>query len=266
MVGIDSVVVGVVGGAGPEASNKFCDSLIRYKSSLNDQDNIAFIHFCNPKIPDRTEFILGRGADPVPEIVATGQRLEEAGASFLIIPCNTAHAFLDRIQREISLPIMDMVGLVTRSIKSDVPGIRSVGILATTGGIRTRLFERYLSAEDISAVTPSDSDQEDMVMAAIYGDNGIKAGRKELPKKLLTEAANKLIENGAEAIILGCTEIPLVLDDDDLGVRLYDPVHTAVVQIIKSVESIETAGAGMDALKSLFYEPSRLTKHPIGKA
>ena len=266
MAGVDSLVVGVVGGAGPEASNKFCESLIRNKSSRNDQDNIAFIHFCNPKIPDRTEFILGRGSDPVPEIVATGQILEAAGADFLIIPCNTAHAFLDRIHRGISVPIVDMVGLVTRTIKADLPAVRCVGVLATTGSIRTGLFERYLAEENISAVVPSDADQEELVMAAIYGDSGIKAGKKELPRKLLTDAANKLIESGAEAIILGCTEIPLVLKDGGVGVRLYDPVHTAAVQIIKGVESIQAGGEELEALKSLFYQSSRSSKRPVGKA
>ena len=179
---------------------------------------------------------MGLGEDPVPEIVRTCRSLERAGADFLIIACNTAHAFLERIRAQITAPLVDMVGLVTRQIKMDTPGITKVGILATTGSIRSRLFETYLARAGIAALVPSERDQEERVMTAIYGNEGIKAGEKELAKTLLVEAANRLRKLGAEAIILGCTEIPLVMDQSDIDTRLYDPMEVAAIQITEGMQ------------------------------
>ena len=228
---------GVVGGVGPEASNKFCELLVKYKSAKNDQDNIPFIHFCNPQIPDRTESILGRGENPVDEIVKTCKTLENVGAEFLVIPCNTAHYFYSDIQERVTVPIVNMIGLLVKKIKSDNPGIRRVGVLATTGSIKSGIFEDTLGSLGIETVIPYESEQKEIVMEAIYGKNGIKAGKKHEAKKLLTLMAKRLVERGAEAVILGCTEVPLVLDQKDFATKLYDPMDISAHAIIKFVES-----------------------------
>jgi len=264
MVGEDSLLVGVVGGAGPEASNRFCEILIHNTTSHRDQDNIAFIHFCNPKIPDRTEFLLERGEDPVPAIVASCRLLESAGADFLVIPCNTAHAFLRRIREKISAPLVDMVGLVARAIKSATPEIARVGILATSGSIKTGLHRGYLDREGIAAIIPSEVDQEQLVMTAIYGTNGIKAGGKRLPKRLLLESAARLVALGAEAIVLGCTEISLVLSQLDTDIRLYDPMRIAADAIIKALQSKDARVQGIDSISGLLCERNHLTKQSLG--
>ena len=229
--------IGIVGGVGPEASNKFCEMLIKYKSKKKDQDNLPFMHFCNPSVPDRTEFILGQGEDPVPELINSCIKLQKAGADFLVIPCNTAHVFLSRIQKEVSVPIIDMTGVLVKKMKSHRPFTKKVGILATTGSIKSNLFKDYFEAVGIEAVFLEEIDQEELVMGAIYGKKGIKAGKKQLPKKLLTFAANKLIEKGAEEIVLGCTEIPLVLKQKHLRVKLRDPMEIVAKEIINYLES-----------------------------
>jgi len=230
-------IVGIVGGAGPEASNKFCELLIKYKNKKKDQDNIPFLHFSNPQIPDRTEAILGRGESPTKEIIKTCNSLKKAGADFLIIPCNTAHYFLPEIQEKVSIPIVNMIALLVKQIKLENPKITRVGLLATTGCIRGGIFEDYLRRVGIEVIKPTNSEQSSLVMEAIYGKNGIKVGKKAHAKHLLTEAANSLILNGAEAVILGCTEIPLVLKQKDFYNKLYDPMEVSARQIINFVES-----------------------------
>lgn len=232
-------IVGVVGGVGPEASNKFCEFLIKHKSALRDQDNLKFIHYCNPQIPDRTEAILGNGEDPTSEIVKTCRTLQDAGADFLVIPCNTAHFFLSRVQQEIGKPIVDMTKILVKQILSEYPPIRKVGILATTGSIKSEIYQNYFREVGIKSIIPSEFDQENLVMEAIYGKNGIKAGKKKLAKRLLSRAANKLIESGAEAIVLGCTEIPLVLRQKNFETKLYDPMEISAKEIIRYVEMSE---------------------------
>ncbi len=231
--------VGVIGGVGPEASNKFCEFLIKNKKAKTDQDHIPFIHYCNPNIPDRTEFIMGKGEDPTDEIIKTCNTLKNSGADFLVIPCNTAHYFLPEVQSKVDLPIVDMTKIMVKKILDEYPPIRKIGILATTGSILAEIYQNYFKSVGIEPLTPSIDEQENLVMRAIYGTSGIKAGKKTLPKNLLKRAAKKLIDQGAEAIIMGCTEIPLVLKQKDFGVKLFDPMELTAKEIIEYVETEE---------------------------
>lgn len=228
-------IVGVVGGVGPEASNKFCELLIKNTPAKKDQDNIPFLHFCNPQIPDRTDFIVGEGEDPTEGLIKTSRVLEAAGADFLVIPCNTAHYFLSQVQESISVPIIDMTKVLVKSVLSGYPPIKSVGLLATTGSIKGEIYQNYFNSVGIEVVLLSDEDQEELVMGAIYGNNGIKAGKKILPRRKLRRAADKLVDMGAEAVVLGCTEIPLVLKQKDFDIRLYDPMDLTAKEIVKYV-------------------------------
>ena len=231
--------VGIVGGVGPEASNKFCELLIKYKSKLKDQDNIPFVHYCNPQIPDRTDFIVGKGENPTPEIISTCKTLEDVGSSFLVIPCNTAHCFLPEIQDNVNVPIIDMIQVLVKKVLKENHTIEKVGLLATTGSIRSKLFEDYFGKIGVQVITPDEFDQENLVMEAIYGKRGIKAGKKVYARELLSLVAKKLVDQGAEAIILGCTEVPLVLKQKDYGIRLYDPMDIVAREIVDYVESKE---------------------------
>jgi aspartate racemase len=228
--------IGIVGGVGPEASNAFCEMLIKNKSVKNDQDHIPFIHFSNPQIPDRTDYIIGKGENPTQEIINTCQVLENAGADFLVIPCNTAHYFLREIQENITIPIVDMTKVLVKKIAKEEPPIKKIGILATTGSIKAQIYQNYFKKVGVETILPSEKDQEEIVMDAIYGQKGIKAGNKTSSKIKLMIAAQDLINRGAEALVLGCTEIPLVLEQKDFDVKLYDPMDIASKEIIKYVE------------------------------
>ena len=228
--------VGIIGGVGPEASNKFCELLIRHTLAKKDQDNIPFLHFCNPQIPDRTDFIVGDGQNPVEELVKTSLVLQNAGADFLVIPCNTAHYFLSQIQERISVPIIDMTKVLVKSVLSEDRTINKIGILATTGSIRAGIYQNYFKSVGIEVVLLNEDDQQKLVMDAIYGNWGIKAGKKIRPKRLLQKATENLISRGAEAVILGCTEVPLVLKQGDFDVKLYDPMDLTAKEIAKYIK------------------------------
>jgi aspartate racemase len=233
-------IIGIVGGVGPEASNKFCEFLIKFKKTKTDQENLKFIHFCNPKIPDRTEFILGKGLDPTSELIKTCLNLQNSGADFLVIPCNTAHYFLPEIQESVDIPIVDMTKVLVKNVLEKKPHLRKIGILATTGSLIAGIYERYFKAVGVDVILPSNEDQENLVMKSIYGQKGIKAGKKLIPKKKLIQVAHKLIKSGAEALVLGCTEIPLVLKQKDFEVKLFDPMELTAREIIKYVGEEET--------------------------
>jgi len=231
--------IGIIGGVGPEATNKFCEYLIRYKKVTKDQEHLPFIHLCNPRIPDRTEAILEEGENPIDEIVKTCKILQNSGAEFLIIPCNTAHYFLKDIQSQVEIPIIDMTQLLVKKIIEEYPPITKVGILATEGSIKTEIYQKAFKKVGVEPLIPSEETQKNLVTRAIYGGSGIKAGKKILPRKLLLKAAQELISQGAEAIIMGCTEIPLVLKETDFDIKVYDPMKIASKEIIRYLEEEE---------------------------
>lgn len=228
--------IGIVGGVGPEASNKFCELLIENQHATKDQDHLPFIHFCNPQIPDRTDYIMGHGEDPTNEIVKTCKTLEKAGADFLVIPCNTAHYFLSSVQDEVEIPIVDMTKVLVKNAMGENPFMKKVGILATTGSMKAGLYQKYFKEVGVEAFFPNEEDQKELVMDAIYGEKGIKAGNKVEGRRKLLRAAQKLIDAGAESLILGCTEIPLAINDDDFNVRLFDPMNLAAKEIVEYIK------------------------------
>ncbi len=217
--------IGVLGGMGPEATNRLCSLITEWTPARTDQEHIPVVTFNNSLIPPRVEAILGGGESPVPEMIRTARVLEEAGASLLVMPCNLAHYFIEELQSAVRVPILNMIEETVKFAISKYPGFRTAGLLASTPTIRHRLYEDSFARYQRAIVTPSESAQEAKVMLAIYGEHGIKSGHRSAPRALLIDAAQELIAQGAELIIAGCTEISLVLDADGAQCPLIDPLE-----------------------------------------
>ncbi|MBS4534498.1 amino acid racemase [Clostridium sp. D2Q-14] len=225
-------IIGILGGMGPEATSNLFMKIIKSTQAKTDQDHFRVIIDSNVKIPDRTEFILGSGKSPVQAMIETGKNLEKTNVDIGCIPCITAHYFIEDIQKELSFPILNALQELNNYIKNNYPDTKKIGILATTGTIKTGLFEKYLTNMDI--IYPTESDQKENVMEAIYGKNGIKSGNTgDEPLNLLKNAGNKLIKNGAEILISGCTEVSLVLNDNNVDKPLLDPMDIVAEVITK---------------------------------
>lgn len=231
-------VVGILGGMGPEATADLFMKIIRATPATTDQEHLRVIIDSNASIPDRTAFIEGRGPDPVPYLIETARNLDRAGAEIIVMPCNTAHYFYDQVQAAISVPMLHMMREAARAGRrlaetarasltaggSDQPaGPVRVGILATDGTIKTGLYHRALVAEGLEPLTPLAEDQR-QVMEAIYVD-GLKAQRFDRPRGQLTQAAEGLVARGAELILAGCTEFPLVLRPGMVSRPIIDPTQ-----------------------------------------
>jgi aspartate racemase len=212
--------IGVLGGMGPAATVDLLDRIVKATPARRDQDHIPVVMVSNPAVPDRSEAILHCGDDPRPVMIAGLHQLAGMGADFAVIACNTAHYFLDDLRDESEIPILDMIGETAQAIRRDHPQLERVGILATSGTLAVKLYQRALLSEGLSPVEPTEAEITQM-MDAIYGKDGIKtAGVTESAHRQLREVGQKLIEQGAQALILGCTEIPLALKDGDLPVPL----------------------------------------------
>lgn len=217
--------IGVLGGMGPEATNQLCAAITAATPATKDQDHIAVLSFSNPAIPDRTQALLHGGPSPLPELIKTGHCLQMAGADFLVIPCNTAHCFYDELVAALAIPVLHMIEETAQFIRNTLPDARKIGLLATSGTVKTGIYARFFENYGLETLEPNDDEQEALVMKAIYGEQGIKAGFKDVPNQLLAQAAMCLETRGAQAIVAGCTEIPLVMTDTDVSVPFINPTQ-----------------------------------------
>ena len=207
-------VVGVLGGMGPDATVDFMAKVIRLTPAGKDQDHVRMLVDHNPTVPDRQAAILGDGPDPGPVLADMARRLEQAGADFLVIPCNTVHVFEQSILDAVSIPLVSIIDATIDALPTDC---ESVGLLATDGCIRAKVYQRKLAVRGIDAVLPTDEEMTG-VMAVL---NRIKAGEQSVDAGAsLRRYAEALVARGAAAVIAGCTEIPLVLDAAMLDVPL----------------------------------------------
>ena len=215
-------IIGILGGMGPEATTDLFYKIIKLTPAGKDQDHLRVIIDNNPKIPDRTAAILGKGEDPLPALRETARNLEKAGADFIIIPCNTAHYFLPSIQESVKIPLLNIIEETAKETQKKIPFIKKVGLLASIGTYKTEIYSQHFKKFNIEVISPEEKDKE-KVMKVIYA---VKTGDlSEEIKKNITSIAQKLIDKGAEAVIAGCTEIPLILKEGDVSVPIIDPTQ-----------------------------------------
>jgi len=215
-------IIGILGGMGPEATIDLFYKIIKFTPAEKDQDHLRIIIDNNPKIPDRTASILGKGEDPLPALRESARNLEKAGADFIVIPCNTAHYFLSSIQKSVKIPILNMIEKAASETQQRIPQIKKVGLLASIGTYKTEIYPQQFKKFNIEVIYPNEKDKEE-AMKAIYA---VKAGDlSDEVKGNILKIVQKLIDKGAEAIIAGCTEIPLILKEGDVSVPLIDPTQ-----------------------------------------
>jgi aspartate racemase len=207
--------IGIVGGVGPAATVDFVDKIVRNTRALRDQDHVKLVVEQNPQIPDRTGFLLGDGVDPTLALYSTCKKLEADAADFIAIPCNTAHAYIDRIQPHLSIPIVNMLFETVEHIRRSFSEPKRIGLLATNGTLKSGVYHREIEKAGFELVVPDEANQA-RVMRVIYGAQGAKAGftTGECVDDLLL-ALTSLVEHGAEVILLGCTELPLLMAQND---------------------------------------------------
>lgn len=209
--------LGVIGGLGPMATAYFLQLLVQMSDAETDQEHMEILLHSRPRIPDRTRFILGRsGEDPVPQMVEVGKNLVSQGAELIAIPCITAHYFQEKLEAQIGVPIVNAIGETALCLKET--GVSRAGILATDGTIESGLFQKAFQEYGIDCILPDPRGQAG-VMKLIYED--IKAGRP-VEMQLFEEISGGLFREGAQAVLLACTELSLVKRDFPLGAGFLD--------------------------------------------
>jgi aspartate racemase len=214
-------VVGVLGGMGPLATIDFMRKVLDATPAVRDQDHVPMIVSCVPQIPDRTAAFRGEGGSPLEAIVACGRRLASAGADLIVMPCNTAHLWFDEVQAQLQRPMLHLVDAAVREATALAGPQARVGLLATDATIASGLYinRHPADASPVQWLLPTASEMLEHVMPGI---EAVKAGQLAQGQALLVAAAQALRLRGAAAVVLGCTEIPLVLDAQACGLPVVE--------------------------------------------
>jgi len=217
--------IGILGGMGPEATAYFFGLLVKNTQAARDQNHVPVIVYNLPAVPDRTAAILRGGPSPLPHLVRGVKVLHKAGADFAVIPCVTAHYFHPALSARSPIPVVHLLEETAADVRKRHPRVRTVGLIASAGTVVSRIVHDAFEAAGIEVLVPTALDQK-KVMDAIYGKKGVKAGITcGPPRRAILDVAAALIRAGAQGIVAGCTEVPLVLGEDDLPVPLIEPMR-----------------------------------------
>lgn len=220
-------VLGILGGLGPMATAYFYELLTRHTQAACDQDHIDVVISSRASTPDRTAYILGQSAaDPFAALAESAARLAAFGADVLVIPCNTAHYFYDRLCAAVDVPILNMVEQTVLAAKRG--GCRTLGVLATTGTVRTGLYQNMCETHGLACAVP-DAAAQQCVMDVIYRD--VKQGRRA-DRAAFERAVGSLRAQGCDRVVLGCTELSLVKRDEGLDAFYLDSMQALARSVL----------------------------------
>ena len=205
-------LLGIIGGLGPMSSAYFYELVTEHTEASCDQEHIDIILSSRATTPDRTDYILGRSEkSPLPAMVEDARSLEAYGATAIVIPCNTAHYFIDEVRRSVSVPMPSIITETVLHIKKC--GFKCAAILATEGTVSSSSYQREFDEHGLSYMLPDERGQA-LLMELIYGK--VKRGIIPTPEELFA-VTDPMFESGCDCAILGCTELSLIgksIDDE----------------------------------------------------
>ncbi len=229
-------VVGILGGMGPEATVDLMQRIIRLTPAKDDIDHIRCIVDNNPKVPSRIKAIVeGGDSNPGPCMAEMGQRLESWGADFLVIACNTAHAYYNFVQEAVTIPVIHLINLVIDHVREIYPAIKQIGIIGSTTIKITSLYEKRLKQFGIDAIYPDSAHQQSLfnivktIKTGNTGSNVINEYRK---------VCKNLADNGVEKTIVACTELSVL--NDVLSMDSLDAAEILAQEIVAIVKNRKT--------------------------
>jgi aspartate racemase len=195
--------LGILGGMGPMATVDFVKRILDKSPAHSDQEHIPMIISNNPVIPDRTRHILENGENPLQMMLSNLMNLVSSGATKVVIPCNTAHYWLDQLKQDREVSFISIIDTVVEEAQRR--DMQKIGVMATDATIQTGLYSKAIEQAGRQPLFPT-HDEQQTVMAGIYA---VKAGETEKGRELMLPVFDRLIADGADGVILGCTEIPV---------------------------------------------------------
>lgn len=213
-------IAGIIGGMGSLSTVDFLQKVVEHTKAEKDQDHIRMIVDFNTAVPDRTTALLYGGEDPTPYLVESVKRLESAGANFAVFICNTAHAFLEKVQKQSNIPVLSLPELAIERLKKN--GVDEAWLTGTKGLIKSGVYQRAAQKFGMVLRIP-DSKIQDYLMQIIYS---VKAGEISKAQKIWYEDVESVLGGN---VLLGCTELPVVAKSQKLNAIDLNTVWAEIV-------------------------------------
>lgn len=208
--------IGVIGGMGPLATVDFMHKLIAATAAEHDEQHVPLLVSNDPRIPRRPAAILHGGESPLPRLLQIRDQLIAAGASALVMPCNTAHCWHADLLRGCAVPFPSLVDLAADAAAARTVAGQAVGIVATRATLAAGLFDAALAARGRRALRPDEALLDAAILPSIAD---VKAGRVAQAQAPMTQAVRALLGAGAGLVILACTEAPIALAGADADLQ-----------------------------------------------
>jgi len=225
--------LGILGGMGPAASAEYVARLIAQTPASCDQEHIPFVLWNNPQIPDRSTSLRNEDDRPLPFLLEGIQILKAARCDLIVIPCNTAHFWYDDMIK-LKVPIVHIVDSVADALR-DVGATGTIGVMGTQATVELGLYQYKLNKAGWLCIVPSKEEMDTLVQPAI---DLIKSGDMSRAYDMFILVIDSLIARGARAVVLGCTEIPLAVNQDRRdAVPLINSIDSLVKSVLRSVDT-----------------------------
>lgn len=225
--------VGIIGGLGPETSSRFYLNINNKFKQLKQSQPAITLENLPVSFEAERKFITGQITNEHFELLmkAIG-RFNNSDIDFIAIPCNTVHTFIDRLRKKSKKPILSIIEESVRECKRRE--LKKVGLLASTKTAKEKLFEKELRKSGIDIVLPEQDEQDEIsriILRIIHNKS------KKNDKDFLLGVINRMKSNGAESVILGCTDIPLLIKENESPLHLINSckvLEDAVVKLLST--------------------------------
>jgi aspartate racemase len=222
--------LGVLGGMGPAASAEFVTRLLAQTPATCDQDHIPFVLWNNPQVPDRSKSLRNDDSRPLPFLLEGIQILKAARCDLIVIPCNTAHFWYDDMIK-LKVPIVHIVDSVADALRDAGVNSGTIGVMGTQATVELGLYQYKLNKGGWNCIVPSKEEMDTLVQPAI---DMIKGGKILESQLSIIKVIHSLIDRGAQAVVLGCTELPLAIKIlNENGVPIINSIDSLVKSAIK---------------------------------
>jgi aspartate racemase len=225
--------LGIIGGMGSRAGAVLFNKILDYCPAVTDQDFPEIILHNNSHVPDRTKAIIYGEPSPVHQLQNSFKLFEQNNVDIIALACVTSYFYVEEFMKQTSAQILNPLDLVSEHIRSNHPRASRVGLLATSGTIRTGLFHKALG-NNVEIVTLNELEQEEIFMKSVYMPAGFKSAKVSVAaRELMMESVNKLVERNVDLIVGGCTEVSIGVNQQSL---LLPYIDTTDILAKKSVE------------------------------
>lgn len=223
--------LGVLGGMGPAASAEFIVRLIAQTPAKKDQEHIPFVLWNDPRVPDRSTSMRNGDDKPVPYLLEGIKGLKHAGCDLIVIPCNTAHFWFHELSKHAH--IIHIVDSIADALTDINVTNTTIGIMGTQATIELGLYQYRLNKLGWDCIVPTKEEMDTKVQPAI---DLIKGGNIFESQSLLVDVIHTLIDRGAKAIVLGCTELPLAIKIlNEEGIPIVNSIDSLVKSVINRI-------------------------------